>query len=140
MLFRSGGYYTMKTCSKCGELNGDNRSTCYKCGTSIGSVASYKKKCPKCGEVFNGSKDNCDYCGERLVTYDENYYFNQQYGKSNSNTWMYVCTVIIPLLGIILGCVKMSNDKRDDSGKSLIILGVVLMVIYPILTMLVYNL
>ena len=100
----------MKTCSKCGELNGDNRSTCYKCGTSIGSVASYKKKCPKCGEVFNGSKDNCDYCGERLVTYDENYYFNQQYGKSNSNTWMYVCTVIIPLLGIILGCVKMSNE------------------------------
>ena len=103
-------------------------------------MASYKKKCPKCGEVFNGSKDNCDYCGERLVTYDENYYFNQQYGKSNSNTWMYVCTVIITLLGIILGCVKMSNDKRDDSGKSLIILGVVLMVIYPILTMLVYNL
>ena len=33
----------MRTCPKCGELNGDNNTECYKCGAIIGPVQSYKK-------------------------------------------------------------------------------------------------
>lgn len=127
----------MRTCPKCGELNGDNNDRCYKCNTFIATAANTKKRCPGCGEVYNGNKNTCDYCGTTLLSYDENYYMNRSYGSnSDSNTWMYVCTFIIPLVGIILGCIKMSNDKRDDSGKSLITLGVALMVIYPVLAIL----
>ena len=122
----------MRTCPKCGELNGDNNTECYKCGAIIGSVASYKKKCPYCGTVYNGNKDTCDSCGERLLVFDDNYYLNQNYTKPQSNTWMYICALIIPLLGIILGCVKLSKD--DDTGKSLTIFSVVLTILYPVLT------
>lgn len=128
----------MRECPKCGELNGDNNTECYKCRTKFDPTLSTKKKCPKCGNVFKGDKDVCNYCGEHLVTYDDRYYLDQYYNKSNSgsNTWMYVCTVLIPLIGIILGCVKISNDKYDDSGKKLIILGVVLIFVYSFLGLL----
>ncbi len=128
----------MRECPKCGELNGENNSECYKCGTKINHNLSSKKKCPKCGSIFKGNKDICEYCGEYLVTYDDRYYLDQYYNKSytDSNTWMYVCTVLIPLIGIILGCVKISNDKRDDLGKTLIILGVVLTLVYSFLGLL----
>lgn len=123
----------MRTCPNCGELNGDNNSRCYKCNTFIGAVSKDKKKCRDCGRIFSAIKDTCDYCNGQLIPYDENY---ESYDSKSgsSNTWMYVCTILFPLLGIIFGCIKMSNDKRDDAGKSLIILGVVLMIAYPIIT------
>ncbi len=126
----------MRECPKCGELNGDNNTKCYKCSAIIGPAATSKKKCPGCGEIFAGSASTCNYCGKQLVTYDDRYYLDQYYNKSSSgsNTWMYVCTVIIPLIGIILGCIKISNDKRDDSGKTLITLGVILTVVYAFLS------
>lgn len=128
----------MRECPNCKELNGDNNSRCWKCNTFLGTVSSYKKKCPDCGSIFNGNKDTCDYCGSTLISYDENYQYSSA-NKQNSSTWMYVCTFIIPLIGIILGCIKISNDKRDDSGKSLIILGVILIILYPILSIALYS-
>lgn len=128
----------MRECPKCGELNGENNARCYKCNTFIGAISNTKKKCLKCDRVYSGNKDSCDDCGTNLVIYDENYY-KQQYSKTDSNTWMYICTIIIPLIGIILGCIKMSNDKRNDSGKHLIILGVTLTAVYPILIVLLMS-
>ena len=77
----------MRTCPKCGELNGDNNTECYKCGAIIGTE-SYKKKCPYCGAVYNGNKDTCDSCGEKLLVFDDNYYLRKSYTKPQSNTWM----------------------------------------------------
>lgn len=128
----------MRECPKCGELNGENNVRCYKCNTFIGVVSSIKKKCPDCGRVYSGNKDVCDDCGTTLVTYDENYQ-RQQNSKTESHAWMYLCTIIIPLIGIVLGCIEISKDKKDDSGKNLIIFAVALTVIYPILIMLLMS-
>lgn len=38
---------------------------------------------------------------------------------------MYVISVLIPLAGIILGCINIAREE-DDLGKSLIITGVIL--------------
>lgn len=124
----------MRECPNCGELNGDSNTNCYKCGKSIGPISSTKKICPSCCNVYIGNKDTCDRCGDRLVSYDERYYLEQSYNKSNSSVWLYVCTVLIPLIGIVVGCVKIANDSRDDSGKPLIILGVVLTIVYSVIT------
>lgn len=60
----------MRECPKCGELNGDNNSSCYKCGAYIGKVETYKKICRTCGTVYSGSKTYCDSCGGDLSVYD----------------------------------------------------------------------
>ena len=81
----------MITCPKCGELNGENRDTCYKCGTKFGpkeghvlvcscgannkpgsefchecgkslKAVSTFKKCPNCGKIFPLSANECDKC------------------------------------------------------------------------------
>ncbi len=80
----------MKTCPKCNELNGDNRTECFRCKASLGSVDTY----------YNSS-----------TTY-------------SGSCWMYVVSVLIPLVGIILGCIYIAR-REDELGKSLIITGVV---------------
>jgi lipoprotein signal peptidase len=60
---------------------------------------------------------------------------SNNYGTSNSDNsgcWMYVVSVIIPLVGIILGCIYISK-REDELGKSLIITGVVSNVIAVVL-------
>ena len=47
------------------------------------------------------------------------------YGTTNSDgCWMYVVSVLIPLVGIILGCIYIAR-REDELGKSLIITGVI---------------
>lgn len=119
----------MRTCPKCGELNGDNNAHCYKCNTFIGKVGE-KKVCTSCGATFQTDSNSCDRCGGRL-TLQDTYDLQSKYLKSN-NTWMYICTIFIPILGIILGCIKLKED--ESLAKSLIILGIVLMIIYAIIS------
>lgn len=113
----------MKTCPKCNELNGDNRTDCWKCKTSLGPVDQYKKICPKCRLIFSQRDEICDRCGGRLGVYDDNIKVNAE--KSNdSGCWLYVVSVLIPLVGIILGCIYIAR-REDELGKSLIITGVI---------------
>lgn len=125
---------SMRECPKCGELNGDNNSSCYKCGAYIGKVENYKKICRTCGTVYSGSKTYCDSCGGDLSVYDPYIPYDAKSRNSGSNTWMYVCTFLIPLLGIIFGCTKLNKD--EDLAKNLIALGIVLIVVYGMLSML----
>lgn len=121
----------MRTCPKCNELNGDNRTECWKCKAFLGAADTYKKICPKCGLIFSQKTESCDKCGGRLSVYSE----NTDYGASNSDNsgcWMYVVSVLIPLVGIILGCIYIAR-KEDELGKSLIITGVISNVIVVIL-------
>ena len=85
----------MKTCLNCGELNGDNRDTCYKCGREFGpeeghvlvcrcgahnrpgaqichncgkslKASNTYKKCPNCGKTFPLSAEECSKCHYKL--------------------------------------------------------------------------
>ena len=113
----------MLTCPKCKELNGNDRATCYKCGTRLGTAsgshnAGNKKICQSCGTTHPFHLDRCPTCGGPLSVYS-----NSSAGGS-SDAWMFVLAVLIPLLGIILGCISIAKDDRSQ-GKKLIITSVV---------------
>jgi len=73
--------------------------------------------------IFSQKTENCDKCGERLSVYSESANFKTS-NSDNSGCWMYVVSVLIPLVGIILGCIYIAREE-DELGKSLIITGVI---------------
>jgi ribosomal protein L40E len=113
----------VKTCPKCNELNGESRTECWKCKASLGAVDTYKKICPKCGLIFSQKAESCDKCGGRLSVSSEGKGYETQ-NSDSSGCWMYIVSIIIPLVGIILGCIYISR-REDELGKSLIITGVI---------------
>lgn len=115
----------MKTCSKCNELNGENRTECWKCKTPLGGseVAKYKKICPKCGLIYSQKSENCEECGSRLSVYSGSDHYKIP-TSSDGGCWMYIVSVLFPFIGIILGCIYIARQK-DELGKSLIITSVV---------------
>ena len=57
----------MISCPKCGELNGETRETCWKCGTAFtGHVIASAKYCPACGEQLVTRHAVCPSCGRLL--------------------------------------------------------------------------
>lgn len=91
------------------------------------------KQCTHC-QAFNADRaDHCSECGAKLPSYAVAGGTGKTgYGNSSGNTWMYVCTFFIPILGIILGCIKLKED--EDLAKKLIIFGIVLTIIYIIIS------
>ena len=122
----------MRTCPNCKELNGDNRTTCWKCKTSLGPVDTYKKICLKCKTIYSQNVLHCDQCGEHLSVYTETGNDIAKSRSDSSGCWLYAVSVLIPLVGIILGCIYIARQE-DDLGKSLIITGVVSNIAFTIL-------
>ncbi len=121
----------VKTCAACGELNGDSRTTCVKCGGGIGKAeASYRKVCPKCKATYSSSATTCETCHTTLSVYDPSY--AQRSGSSSSGCAYPAVSLLIPLVGFILGFILISKD-REAEGKSCIIAGVVSIVLSGIL-------
>lgn len=115
----------LKTCPKCREQNGENRTTCYSCGTTL---ESYKKICRKCGSVHGEKDEICRSCGGGLSVYSPTFSFESTEKESEGKSWIYVLTILIPIVGLILGLIYMG--KNDDDGKPLLILSVVLSIVY----------
>ncbi|ACM60483.1 double zinc ribbon protein [Caldicellulosiruptor bescii] len=117
----------MRICPKCNELNGENRTECWKCGAILGPVDKYKKICLKCGRIYPQRAEICDECGGKLAVYSED--TNYKYSKANNSSfWLYIVSILFPIIGIILGCIYIAR-KEDNLGKSLIITSVVVIVI-----------
>ncbi|MDQ2087896.1 hypothetical protein RBH29_15805 [Herbivorax sp. ANBcel31] len=111
----------MKTCSKCGELNGNGRNDCWKCSTSL-KENTYKKICTKCGLLYSHKAEMCEQCSGRLSVYSGDSYYTTSSG-SDIGCWMYVVSFFVPIIGIILGCIYIARGE-DDEGKSLILFSV----------------
>lgn len=111
----------MKTCPKCGEINGDNNTRCFKCDAVLGKVISYKKICPNCKTIYSGTKDICDKCQRPLAVYNEAN--TASHSQGGSSTWMYVIAILIPLIGTILGLIYLGR-KEDSTGKSVLITSI----------------
>ena len=126
----------MKECPKCKELNGENRNDCWKCHASLETVHTYEKICPKCGVKYSQREERCEQCGGPLSVYTPDYNHTV---TPDAGCWLYVVAVIIPLVGIILGCVHIARGN-DKLGKSLIITGIVVSVVFGILTSVLSNL
>lgn len=123
----------MRICPNCGELNGDNNARCYKCDTFIGPVSGYKKICQKCGITYNGNKSYCDSCGGNLSVYDDT--IDTSYSKKSASSvevWMYIISFLIPIVGIILGCIQVG--KGDKTGaRNLFITSIASIVLLSII-------
>lgn len=123
----------MRECPKCGELNGDNNARCYKCNTFIGPVSSYKKICQKCGTIYDGNKSYCDTCGGNLSVYDDT--VDTSYSKKSTSSveiWMYVIGFLIPIVGLVLGCIQVG--KGDKTGaRNLFITSIISIVLLAII-------
>lgn len=131
----------MRECPSCKELNGENNEYCYKCNAYIGPVESRRNKtCPTCGISYPSNKSYCDVCGKSLGSDSVDDYIPVETKSSSSSTpyvetWMYIIGFLIPLVGIILGCIQVGkNDK--EGGRNLIITAIVGMVLYAIITVL----
>ena len=107
----------MINCPKCGELNGDNNTYCFKCGAFIHSQEEdYKKFCPKCSLIYSPKATKCEKCGGPLSVYSENA-VNSVYGNITEK-WQYILAVIFPLVGFVLGLIYIA--QKDEKGPSVI--------------------
>ena len=100
----------MKTCPNCGEMNGEANDKCYKCGADLS-----ERYCTYCDKVYSSKTHTCPACGSPTVVYDAFTMKKQTYNNSSDyvDTWMYVLAVLIPLVGLILGCIQIKKKKKQ---------------------------
>lgn len=133
----------MIECPKCHEMNGQNRDTCWKCGTRIQEIRIQGMQGPRIKICTNCRKKNpagavvCSDCGQRLTgpTRAEAWRPKSQpvsNSTSDNPKWMYAVAVLLPLIGIILGCIYISKDERDF-GQSLIKVSVIVFVVCAVI-------
>lgn len=121
----------MKTCPKCGELNGDNNAVCYKCKTDLSDISTVRRYCKYCKEIYTPSTKECPKCGMPTIEYDPITMSQVHNRKDAAEPWMYVIGFLIPIVGIVLGCIQVGkNDKTG--GRNLLILSIISAVIYII--------
>lgn len=90
-----------------------------------------KKVCKYCNNIYTPNIEECPRCQMPLQWYDGNSV------KSNGNTgetelWMLIISFLIPIVGIILGCIKVSQ-KDNDGAKKIFIATIVSIVLYSII-------
>ena len=99
--------------------------------------------CEKCDGPNPFENDTCAFCDARI---NKEKYYNPKYyeiseeesnEKSDSNTFRYVISFLIPLVGYILGAILISKDNKAEKsvGKSCIILSIVSTVLCTIIWM-----
>ncbi len=93
--------------------------------------------CEKCDGPNPFENDTCAYCGAKINKakyYSAEYYDNPEEiieKEESGNTFRYVISFLIPLIGYILGAILLSKDNEEEksAGQSCIILGIVSTVI-----------
>ena len=139
----------MKKCEKCGELNGDNRGTCFACGAVLPPPQTLQV-CPKCKIVYRHTTKVCEDCGGPLEPYHGERYITAgtDYGTPKQSvqvardpnapsTGLYVLSALIPIVGLALGLTYIAR-RDDDYGKEMIVLAVVGAVAWAALSFLVF--
>ena len=94
--------------------------------------------CPKCDGPNAFENEVCSFCGVKLdksIYYSDDYYEDEQdyydpsepSEPSNSYTFHYIISFLIPLVGFIVGAIMLSKDdvERSTCGKKCIILGLI---------------
>ena len=112
--------------------------------------------CEKCGGPNSFSNENCEFCGYKL---DKDKYYEDKYYEQNSNktnelddvgskeedkgesyTFHYIISILIPLVGFILGAVMLGSDDsgKCSRGKVCIILGIVSAIVSGVVLKMIY--
>jgi len=142
-----------KVCSKCGEINPGNSAHCNSCYTSLKDATIKEdvtsreniiikriKKCSNCGKENKLNAYNCVHCGNILAKgsseINTNTHTNYKSSQSNnSGCFVYIISLLIPLVGFIVGAIWLASDDYDKNtqGKTCIILGLVSVVLSGIM-------
>lgn len=120
----------MKTCPKCGELNGEERTTCFSCRKVLENTAPYQKVCPKCRAVYSSKTERCEDCGVLLAVYDPRGLV--VYTTTGARWWHYVIAIFLPLIGLIMALVYL-NGGENELAKTMLTTVVVCAVIQIVL-------
>ncbi len=102
----------MKTCPKCGELNGEDRTTCFSCRKVLQNTAPYQKVCPKCRTIYLPRAERCEDCGGQLAVYDP--VVTSAYARQSvARWWHYVIAIFLPLIGLIMALYYLGQGDND---------------------------
>ena len=94
--------------------------------------------CEKCDGPNPFSNQICVYCSHKL---DKTKYYTDEYyeqeeeespgSQSESYTFHYIISFLIPLVGFIVGAIMLANDNAEkrSCGKACIITGIVSMIV-----------
>lgn len=143
----------VKMCSECGEYNSYNSMVCVSCGNSLSNAtilnesddSAFNKNnyviCSKCNSKLEVNTRNCPYCGEFLAKGSKavnHYYVDSTKQKETNNFFLYIASLIIPLVGFVAGAVLLANDEdyKKESGKVCIIIGIISTLLGGIIIML----
>ena len=115
-----------------------NQPYCNECERTIPSNSYVEVKtkeiekehyCNYCGSKVVGNKTNCPYCGELMFKGSN----DKKYHYSNSYFLNYIFSILIPLVGIIMGAIYLTREDEKDVGAICILLGIISTIIYSII-------
>lgn len=144
----------VKVCPSCGEGNKEAALICVVCGTSLQSVTAQgtlnsekeyvtppKRRstfCGHCREPLDEGAMKCKYCGtfvSRTPAAQSHSRYDEEWAPSipdsTSLTLIVISTIVIPIVGLIIGGLASFSDdsEKRDTGKMLLILGLVMIVV-----------
>lgn len=102
--------------------------------------------CEKCDGPNLFSNKYCDFCGHKLNKtkyYTDEYYEwkeddeePEESSGGDSYTFHYIISILVPLVGFIVGAVMLANDdtEKRSCGKICIILGIASMIVSMIVS------
>lgn len=134
-----------RNCPYCGAQIQPGARVCAACRKELFYIREAVKreavkKCPNCDKICSVNAVVCPDCGHRLST---SVVFREEprpvdrplqtdISRTDNPKWMYAVAVLLPLIGIILGCIYISKDERDF-GQSLIKVSVIVFVVCAII-------
>lgn len=86
---------TLKTCVKCSELNGNNRTDCWKCGATLPAPAA-------------------------SITADGPGALPAAKSQGKPAFWQYLLAFFFPLVGIIMGAIALSRHEKGVGTRLLV--------------------
>lgn len=109
----------MVKCPHCGELNGTNAKSCFKCKKTFPKnfTLAPQKICPKCNQKYVYHASECSKCYVPLAVYNSGN-LEEKTVTSTEEKWPYVLAVLLPLFGTILGFIYI-GQKQDNGPKIL---------------------
>lgn len=122
----------MRVCPKCGEMNGDNNTKCFKCDAILGPASTKKKICPSCKTIYAGSKETCDRCHCPLAIYGDGAGISSGGYDSGTPGWAYAVAILLPLVGIIMGLIYLGR-REDEIGKHVLITSIIASIVWCVL-------
>lgn len=99
-------------CPSCGQSNPDEAKFCGKCGAAVSAPPP-----PKPIHAVSGAATDTGVVSQTM------------------KTWMLVASIVLPLVGIVVGIVYLldENPEKKAAGKLWLIVGIVAMVIWSAL-------